>query len=346
MFFPLIDSSIESHNQIACHLSATRELPLAARISESLARSARSRVASRSPRRGLRRIMNSPHGFPRQAESRTTRSRAPSRRAAADPRGRGLGQNARHHVPHRLPHRRRARRTRTRCSRSRSPTRRRRKCASASRRSSATTASGVWLSTFHSLCARLLRREAPKIGLSRDFVIYDSSDQVAVVKQAQRELGIDDKLVPPRMALSRISQAKNRMEGPDTPARRLEHPRRADREDLRALPAGAHRRERARLRRPAAENRRALRDLAAGARVLRAQVQVRDGGRVPGHEPSAIPAHPAARGGRIATSPSSAIRTSRSTSGAAPTCATSSTSSRTSARPKSSGSSRTTARRR
>ena len=74
---------------------------------------------------------------------------------------------------------------------------------------------GVWLSTFHALCARLLRREAPKIGLSRDFVIYDSSDQVAVVKQAQRELGIDDKLVPPRMALSRISSAKNRMEGPD-----------------------------------------------------------------------------------------------------------------------------------
>ena len=78
------------------------------------------------------------------------------------------------------------------------------------------TASGVWLSTFHALCARLLRREAPKIGLSRDFVIYDSSDQVAVVKQAQRDLGIDDKLVPPRMALARISQAKNRMEGPET----------------------------------------------------------------------------------------------------------------------------------
>ena len=79
-----------------------------------------------------------------------------------------------------------------------------------------TEAGGVWLSTFHALCARLLRREAPKIGLSRDFVIYDSSDQVAVVKQAQRELGIDDKLVPPRMALSRISHLKNRMEGPET----------------------------------------------------------------------------------------------------------------------------------
>jgi DNA helicase II / ATP-dependent DNA helicase PcrA len=76
--------------------------------------------------------------------------------------------------------------------------------------------SGVWLSTFHALCARLLRREAPRINLSRDFVIYDSSDQVAVVRQAERELGIDDKFVPPRMALARISHAKNRMEGPDS----------------------------------------------------------------------------------------------------------------------------------
>jgi DNA helicase II / ATP-dependent DNA helicase PcrA len=75
---------------------------------------------------------------------------------------------------------------------------------------------GVWLSTFHALCARLLRREAPKIGLSRDFVIYDSSDQVALVKQIQKELGIDDKFVPPRQALSRISHLRNRMEGPDT----------------------------------------------------------------------------------------------------------------------------------
>jgi DNA helicase II / ATP-dependent DNA helicase PcrA len=74
---------------------------------------------------------------------------------------------------------------------------------------------GVWLSTFHALCARLLRREAPKIGLSRDFVIYDSSDQVAVVKQIEKDLGIDDKFVPPRVALSRISHLRNRMEGPE-----------------------------------------------------------------------------------------------------------------------------------
>jgi ATP-dependent DNA helicase UvrD/PcrA len=75
--------------------------------------------------------------------------------------------------------------------------------------------SRMWVSTFHSLCARLLRREAPAIGLSRDFVIYDSSDQLTVVKQALKELHIDDSFVQPRAALSRISHAKNRMEGPD-----------------------------------------------------------------------------------------------------------------------------------
>src|ERR1700692_664175 len=75
--------------------------------------------------------------------------------------------------------------------------------------------SRMWVSTFHALCARLLRREGPAIGLSRDFVIYDSSDQLAVVKQALKELHIDDSLVQPRAALSRISHAKNRMEGPE-----------------------------------------------------------------------------------------------------------------------------------
>jgi DNA helicase-2/ATP-dependent DNA helicase PcrA len=72
----------------------------------------------------------------------------------------------------------------------------------------------MWVSTFHALCARLLRREAPQIGLSRDFVIYDSTDQLSVVKHALKSLGIDDGVTQPRAALSRISHAKNRMEGP------------------------------------------------------------------------------------------------------------------------------------
>jgi DNA helicase-2/ATP-dependent DNA helicase PcrA len=78
--------------------------------------------------------------------------------------------------------------------------------------------SRMWVSTFHALCARLLRREGPAIGLSRDFVIYDSSDQLAVVKQALKDLHVDDSFVQPRAALSRISHAKNRMESPDAMA--------------------------------------------------------------------------------------------------------------------------------
>jgi ATP-dependent DNA helicase UvrD/PcrA len=72
----------------------------------------------------------------------------------------------------------------------------------------------MWVSTFHSLCARLLRREAPAIGMSRDFVIYDSSDQLTVVKQLLKQLQIDDSFVPARMALARISHAKNLMQAP------------------------------------------------------------------------------------------------------------------------------------
>jgi len=74
----------------------------------------------------------------------------------------------------------------------------------------------MWISTFHALCARLLRREGPHVGLAREFVIYDSSDQLTVVKQAMRALGLDDATLQPRAVLGRISHAKNRMEGPDT----------------------------------------------------------------------------------------------------------------------------------
>src|SRR5579864_1796032 len=66
-----------------------------------------------------------------------------------------------------------------------------------------------WLSTFHSLCARLLRREAPSAGLPRDFAIYDDDDQLAAVKLAMANLQIDDDTLTPRNVLSRISYAKN-----------------------------------------------------------------------------------------------------------------------------------------
>jgi DNA helicase II / ATP-dependent DNA helicase PcrA len=77
-----------------------------------------------------------------------------------------------------------------------------------------TSCRAMWISTFHALCARLLRREAPGIGLSRDFTIYDSADQQSVVKQLMKEYGLDESHQP-RAVLSRISHAKNRMEGPE-----------------------------------------------------------------------------------------------------------------------------------
>src|ERR1700676_289896 len=69
--------------------------------------------------------------------------------------------------------------------------------------------SSPWLSTFHSLCARLLRREAVNAGLPRDFVIYDDDDQLAAVKLVMATLKIDDDALTPRNVLSRISHAKN-----------------------------------------------------------------------------------------------------------------------------------------
>jgi DNA helicase II / ATP-dependent DNA helicase PcrA len=77
-----------------------------------------------------------------------------------------------------------------------------------------TNCRSMWISTFHALCARLLRREAQHIGLSRDFTIYDSADQQSVVKQLMKDYGFDE-THQPRAVLSRISHAKNRMEGPD-----------------------------------------------------------------------------------------------------------------------------------
>ena len=74
----------------------------------------------------------------------------------------------------------------------------------------------LWISTFHAFCARMLRREGTAIGLSRDFVIYDAADQLAVVRRVLRDLDIDDTLLPARQALSLISQAKNQMVDPET----------------------------------------------------------------------------------------------------------------------------------
>ncbi len=75
------------------------------------------------------------------------------------------------------------------------------------------------IATFHSLCVRILRRDIEALrtngqGLTRTFAIYDEADQQAIVKQALKRLGVDDKQLKPRVALGRISWAKNHMIDP------------------------------------------------------------------------------------------------------------------------------------
>jgi len=76
-------------------------------------------------------------------------------------------------------------------------------------RSTGRDASDVWVSTFHSFCARLIRRESQHLGLPRNFAIYDDDDQTTAVKRAlaQLELSTDD--YPPRSMRAQISYAKN-----------------------------------------------------------------------------------------------------------------------------------------
>jgi DNA helicase-2/ATP-dependent DNA helicase PcrA len=73
---------------------------------------------------------------------------------------------------------------------------------------------GLWIGTFHSLAARLLRREAPLLGFTPQFTIYDEDDRLAVVKRLLERLGHSPKTYSPRLITALISGAKNRLVPP------------------------------------------------------------------------------------------------------------------------------------
>lgn len=75
-------------------------------------------------------------------------------------------------------------------------------------------AAEVWVSTFHSGCAKILRRDIEKLGYTRSFTIYDDDDQMSALKEILKRLNIDDKFLPPREIKSKISDAKNKLLGP------------------------------------------------------------------------------------------------------------------------------------
>lgn len=73
----------------------------------------------------------------------------------------------------------------------------------------------VWVSTFHSMCVRILRRDVDFIGYNRNFTIIDSSEQLTLMKRILKELNIDPKKYDPRSILGTISQAKNSLQTPE-----------------------------------------------------------------------------------------------------------------------------------
>ena len=76
-------------------------------------------------------------------------------------------------------------------------------------------AKDIWMGTFHSICVRILRRFIDRIGFDSSFIIFDTTDQRALVKACLKDLSIDDKLFTDRSVLSEISNAKNEMLEPE-----------------------------------------------------------------------------------------------------------------------------------
>ena len=91
-------------------------------------------------------------------------------------------------------------------------------------------AENIWAMTFHAACCRILRREIERMGYTRSFTIYDSSDSERIMKDIIKDMGLDDKTFPAKYVLGAISREKDKMVSPETMLRRAENSG-----DLRAL---------------------------------------------------------------------------------------------------------------
>ncbi|MEO5657115.1 MAG: UvrD-helicase domain-containing protein, partial [Nitrospiria bacterium] len=78
------------------------------------------------------------------------------------------------------------------------------------------SARGLWVSTFHSACVRILRSHADRLGYPKEFVIYDSGDQAALIRECVRALSINEDVYKPQAIARRISDLKNRLTTPET----------------------------------------------------------------------------------------------------------------------------------
>ena len=83
-------------------------------------------------------------------------------------------------------------------------------------------ARAMWVTTFHSACARMLRGDSERLGYNRSFTIYDEGDAVRMIKSVMGELEMDTKALPPKRVKARISGAKNELVGPEEFAERAD----------------------------------------------------------------------------------------------------------------------------
>ena len=84
-------------------------------------------------------------------------------------------------------------------------------------------ANDIWASTFHSACCRILRRDIERMGYTRSFTIYDSSDSERVMKEIVKDMGLDDKTFPAKYVLGAISKEKDNMISPQMMLQRAEN---------------------------------------------------------------------------------------------------------------------------
>jgi DNA helicase-2/ATP-dependent DNA helicase PcrA len=134
---------------------------------------------------------------------------------------------------------------------------------------------GLWLGTFHALCARMLRRHAEHVGLTSAFSILDSDDQMRLLKQVMEAARVDTKRWAPQALMGMIQRWKDRGLTPD-----------------RVTPAeGA---ERHGFRRPDAAHDGDIPYPSRRAGAVSPHVPLRSGGRIPGHERGAVPVAAAA----------------------------------------------------
>ena len=163
--------------------------------------------------------------------------------------------------------------------------------------------SGVWVGTFHGLCARLLRSYAPLVGIDRGFTIFDQSDRLRAVKDAMERLELEDASVTPERVDAAISRAKNDLVTPEMMSKRAgDHVQAVTAKVYARYQERSESRVGRRLRRPARPPRHDPQEAPRRPLRPRRPVPLRPRRRVSGHEPRPVRHHP----GPASTGPTSA----------------------------------------